>query len=124
MGEGRVGLRPEYIRQAVDASLQRLQTDYIDLYQSHDDDASVPLADTLGAFADLIAAGKVRAIGASNHSAPRLAEALRTSAELGLPRYESLQPLYNLYDRAVLERDRSEERRVGKECRSRWSPYH
>src|SRR5256885_12983415 len=111
MGEGRVGLRPEYIRQAVDASLQRWQTDSIDLYQSHDDAASVPLADTLGAFADLIAAGKVRAIGASNHSAPRLAEALRTSAELGLPRYESLQPLYNLYDRAVLERDlaRSEE---------------
>jgi aryl-alcohol dehydrogenase-like predicted oxidoreductase len=95
MGHGKVGLRPEYIRQAVDASLQRLQTDYIDLYQSHDDDAGVPLADTLGAFADLIAAGKVRAIGASNHSAPRLAEALRTSAELGLPRY----------DRAVLERD-------------------
>jgi aryl-alcohol dehydrogenase-like predicted oxidoreductase len=89
MGHGKVGLRPEYIRQAVDASLQRLQTDYIDLYQSHDDDAGVPLADTLGAFADLIAAGKVRAIGASNHSAPRLAEALRTSAELGLPRYES-----------------------------------
>jgi aryl-alcohol dehydrogenase-like predicted oxidoreductase len=105
MGHGKVGLRPEYIRQAVDASLQRLQTDYIDLYQSHDDDAGVPLADTLGAFADLIAAGKVRAIGASNHSAPRRAEALRTSAELRLPRYESLQPLYNLYDRAVLERD-------------------
>jgi aryl-alcohol dehydrogenase-like predicted oxidoreductase len=103
MGDGKVGLRPEYIRQAVDASLKRLQTDHIDLYQSHDDDASVPLADTLGAFADLIAAGKVRAIGASNHSAPRLAEALRTSARLGLPRYESLQPLYNLYDRAVME---------------------
>ncbi|MBO9678233.1 aldo/keto reductase [Paenacidovorax monticola] len=103
MGDGKVGLRPEYIRQAVDASLQRLQTDYIDLYQSHDDDQSVPLSETLEAFADLIKAGKVRAIGASNYSAPRLAEALETSQHLGLPRYESLQPLYNLYDRAVFE---------------------
>ena len=103
MGDGKVGLRPEYIRQAVDASLQRLQTDYIDLYQSHDDDQSVPLSETLEAFADLIKAGKVRAIGASNYSAPRLAEALETSQHLGLPRYESLQPLFNLYDRAVFE---------------------
>lgn len=103
MGDGKVGLRPEYIRQAVDASLQRLQTDYIDLYQSHDDDQSVPLSETLEAFADLIKAGKVRAIGASNYSAPRLAEALETSQHLGLPRYESLQPLYNLYDRAMFE---------------------
>jgi len=103
MGDGRVGLKPAYIRQAVEDSLRRLQTDYIDLYQSHDDDASVPLADTLAAYADLIKAGKVRAIGASNHTAPRLAEALKTSQQLGLPRYESLQPLYNLYDRAVFE---------------------
>jgi aryl-alcohol dehydrogenase-like predicted oxidoreductase len=103
MGDGKVGLRPEYIRQAVDASLRRLQTDYIDLYQSHDDDQSVPLSETLEAFADLIKAGKVRAIGASNYTAPRLAEALETSQYLGLPRYESLQPLYNLYDRAVFE---------------------
>jgi aryl-alcohol dehydrogenase-like predicted oxidoreductase len=105
MGDGKVGLRPAYIRQAVEDSLRRLQTDHIDLYQSHDDDPSVPLADTLGAFADLIQAGKVRAIGASNFTAPRLAEALQTSERLGLPRYESLQPLYNLYDRAVFERD-------------------
>ncbi|KAF1047974.1 aldo/keto reductase [Xylophilus sp.] len=105
LGDGKVGLRPEYIRQAVDASLKRLQTDYIDLYQSHDDDRSVPLEDTLGAFADLIQAGKVRAIGASNHSGARLAEALETSKRLGLPRYESLQPLYNLYDRAGYETD-------------------
>lgn len=103
MGDGKVGLRPAYIRQAVEASLQRLQTDHIDLYQSHDDDTTVPLADTLGAYADLIRAGKVRAIGASNYSAARLQDALQTSERLGLPRYESLQPLFNLYDRAVFE---------------------
>ncbi len=103
MGDGKVGLRPAYIRQAVEASLQRLQTDHIDLYQSHDDDTTVPLADTLGAYADLIRSGKVRAIGASNYSAARLQEALQTSERLGLPRYESLQPLFNLYDRAVFE---------------------
>ncbi len=105
MGDGKKGLRPEYIRQAVEASLQRLQTDHIDLYQSHDDDANVPLADTLQAYAELIAAGKVRAIGASNYSAPRLLEALQTSQKLGLPRYESVQPLFNLYDRAVFEKE-------------------
>lgn len=105
MGDGKVGLRPEYIRQAVEASLKRLQTDRIDLYQSHDDDASVPLADTLGAYDDLIKAGKVRAIGASNFTAARLAEALATSERLGLVRYESLQPLFNLYDRAVFEKE-------------------
>ncbi|VTU29190.1 aldo/keto reductase [Variovorax sp. RA8] len=103
MGEEKKGLSPAYIRQAVDASLRRLQTDHIDLYQSHDDDADTPLADTLGAFAELIKAGKVRAIGASNYSAPRLAEALDVAERQGLPRYESLQPLYNLYDRAVFE---------------------
>lgn len=103
MGEDRKGLSPAYIRRAVDASLKRLQTDHIDLYQSHDDDAETPLADTLGAFAELIKAGKVRAIGASNYSAPRLAEALDVAERQGLPRYESLQPLYNLYDRAVFE---------------------
>jgi len=103
MGDGQVGLRPAYIRQAVEASLRRLQTDRIDLYQSHKDDPEVPQADTLGTYADLIREGKVRAIGASNFSAPRLREALETSARLGLPRYESLQPLFNLYDRAVYE---------------------
>ncbi|HEY0201489.1 MAG TPA: aldo/keto reductase, partial [Burkholderiaceae bacterium] len=103
MGNGKVGLAPAYIRQAVDASLQRLQTDYIDLYQSHDDDASVPLEDVLGTYGELIRAGKVRAIGASNYSGARLAQALAVSAQHQLPRYESLQPLYNLYDRAEYE---------------------
>lgn len=103
MGPGKVGLKPAYLREAVEASLKRLQTDRIDLYQSHDDDADTPLEDTLGAFADLIREGKVRAIGASNFTAPRLAAALDTSERLGLPRYESLQPLYNLHDRAVFE---------------------
>ncbi|RZL92516.1 MAG: aldo/keto reductase [Variovorax sp.] len=103
MGEGRRGLSPAYIRAAVDSSLKRLKTDHIDLYQAHEDDADTPLEDTLGAFAELIKAGKVRAIGASNYSAPRLAEALDVAEREGLPRYESLQPLYNLYDRAVFE---------------------
>ena len=103
MGDDKVGLAPAYIRSAVEASLKRLQTDVIDLYQSHDDDATVPLADTLGAYAELIEAGKVRAIGASNFSAPRLSEALAVSAKFGLPRYESLQPLYNLVERPAYE---------------------
>lgn len=103
MGDGKEGLSAAYIREAVDASLTRLKTDHIDLYQSHDDDAGTPLEETMEAFAALIKAGKVRAIGASNFSAPRLAEALDVSERLGLPRYESLQPLYNLYDRAVFE---------------------
>ena len=103
MGEGKVGLSPAYIRQAVDASLKRLKTDHIDLYQSHDDDPDTPIADSLGAFGELIKAGKVRAIGASNYTAPRLQQALDIAERQGLPRYESLQPLYNLYDRAVFE---------------------
>ncbi len=105
MGPDHVGLKPAYIRLAVEDSLRRLQTDCIDLYQSHDDDANTPMHDTLGAFDALIKAGKVRAIGASNFTAPRLALALETSEKQGLARYESLQPLYNLYDRAVFEDD-------------------
>jgi aryl-alcohol dehydrogenase-like predicted oxidoreductase len=103
MGGDHKGLSRRWIRQAVHDSLRRLQTDRIDLYQSHDDDTTTPLEESLGAFAELIAEGKVRAIGASNYAAPRLAEALATSARLGLPRYESLQPLYNLMDRAAYE---------------------
>ena len=103
MGDANVGLAKGYIRSAVEASLKRLQTDVIDLYQSHDDDAATPLAETLGAYADLIREGKVRAIGASNFTAARLTEALAVSRTLGLPRYESLQPLYNLVERAAFE---------------------
>jgi aryl-alcohol dehydrogenase-like predicted oxidoreductase len=97
------GLSKAYISREVEESLQRLQTDYIDLYQSHIDDASVPLEETLEAYAQLIKQGKVRAIGASNYGADRLAEALNVSKQHGLPRYESLQPNYNLYDRAGYE---------------------
>ena len=97
------GLSAAHIKSAVEASLKRLNTDYIDLYQAHADDPSVPLEETLGAFADLIKAGKVRAIGASNYSAERLAEALKVSKAHGLPRYESLQPHYNLYERSHFE---------------------
>jgi aryl-alcohol dehydrogenase-like predicted oxidoreductase len=103
MGDGKVGLKPAYIRQAVEDSLRRLQTDHIDLYQAHKDDEDTPLEDTLEAFAKLIQEGKVRVIGASNYSAARLQQALETSKRLGIPRYETLQPLYNLYDRATFE---------------------
>jgi aryl-alcohol dehydrogenase-like predicted oxidoreductase len=105
MGGGKKGLSKAYIRSAVEDSLRRLQTDYIDLYQSHRDDPNTPQQETLEAYAELIQAGKVRAIGASNFSAARLKGALDLSASLGLPRYESLQPKYNLYDRAEYERD-------------------
>jgi aryl-alcohol dehydrogenase-like predicted oxidoreductase len=97
------GLSPVNIHDAVDGSLQRLQVDCIDLYFSHQDDASVLMAETLGAFARLIEAGKVRAIGASNFSADRLADALEVSRQLGLPRYECLQPEYNLVSRQGYE---------------------
>ena len=103
MGDGRKGLAPKRIREAVEQSLRRLRTDRIDLYQAHYDDADTPLADVLGTFGELIAAGKVRAIGASNYTAARLRAALATSERHGLPRYESLQPHYNLYDRPDYE---------------------
>ena len=103
MGENDKGLSRAYIRRAVNASLRRLKTEVIDLYQSHDDDAATPLEETLTTFAELIKEGKVRAIGASNYSGPRLALALETSRRLGVPRYESLQPLYNLVEREPYE---------------------
>jgi aryl-alcohol dehydrogenase-like predicted oxidoreductase len=99
------GLSPVNILQAVDGSLQRLQTDYIDLYQAHEDDGSVPMAETLGAFARLMEAGKVRVIGASNFTADRFADALTVSRQNNLPRYESLQPEYNLVSRAEYEKE-------------------
>ena len=98
------GLSKAYILQAVEASLQRLQTDYIDLYQSHIDDGT-PLEETLGAYQTLIEQGKVRAIGASNHTAARMSEAVGISAAKKLPRFETLQPHYNLYERTDYERD-------------------
>jgi len=97
------GLSRAHIMRAVEDSLRRLQTDYIDLYQSHVDDADTPLEETLGAFAELIRQGKVRAIGASNYDAVRLTQALDLAQRDGLPRYDSLQPLYNLYDRSGYE---------------------
>ncbi|MGA9026689.1 MAG: aldo/keto reductase [Steroidobacteraceae bacterium] len=100
---GRKGLSAAHITRSAEDSLRRLRTDYIDLYFSHCDDASVPMEETLGAYQRLIAAGKVRAIGASNFTAARLAEALDASGRHGLPRYEALQPQYNLYERAGYE---------------------
>jgi len=103
MGPGRKGLSKAYILRSAEDSLRRLQTDYIDLYQSHTDDAETPFEETLGAYEELIQQGKVRAIGASNYKADRLAAALAVSKKTGLPRYESLQPNYNLYQRADYE---------------------
>jgi aryl-alcohol dehydrogenase-like predicted oxidoreductase len=103
MAPEKKGLSHSYIKQAAEDSLKRLQTDYIDLYQAHSDDPSTPLEETLGAFAELIKDGKVVAIGASNYTAERLDEALKVGQYNGWPRYESLQPEYNLYDRAGFE---------------------
>jgi aryl-alcohol dehydrogenase-like predicted oxidoreductase len=99
-GQGK-GLSPDWIARACDASLARLGIETIDLYQAHKDDETVPLAETLGAFARLMEAGKVRAIGSSNYSAARLKAALDVSAAEGLPRFESHQPVYNLMDRGI-----------------------
>jgi aryl-alcohol dehydrogenase-like predicted oxidoreductase len=99
------GLSKAYITARVEDSLKRLQTDYIDLYQSHADDKATPMEETLATYEQLIKQGKVRAIGASNFDAPRLAEALKTSAAKKLPRYDTLQPLYNLVERADFEKE-------------------
>jgi aryl-alcohol dehydrogenase-like predicted oxidoreductase len=105
MGPGRKGLSKAYIRQAVEDSLRRLRTDHIDLYQSHYDDPETPIEETLEAYAELIRAGKVRAIGASNFTAERLSQSLEVAECTGLPRYECLQPEFNLYDRGAYEGD-------------------
>ncbi|MEZ0259982.1 MAG: aldo/keto reductase, partial [Alphaproteobacteria bacterium] len=103
MGPDKKGLSKKHILQSCDESLKRLQTDYIDLYQSHTDDETAPVDETLEAYQTLIKAGKVRAIGASNFSAARLQQSLETAKKHGLPMYQSLQPEYNLYDRAKYE---------------------
>jgi aryl-alcohol dehydrogenase-like predicted oxidoreductase len=103
MGPAGKGLSRAHILRSAENSLNRLQTDYIDLYQSHTDDTSVPFEETLGTYAELIKQGEVRAIGASNYSAKRLAEAIAVSKINGLPRYESLQPKYSLVERADYE---------------------
>jgi aryl-alcohol dehydrogenase-like predicted oxidoreductase len=105
MGDGKQGLAPQYIEKAVEASLRRLQTDRIDLYQSHKDDEKTLLEDTLGAFDRLIQQGKVRFIGASNYTGARLRDALETSKWKNLARYETLQPHYNLIERENYETD-------------------
>ncbi|HEY4964879.1 MAG TPA: aldo/keto reductase [Puia sp.] len=101
MGPGKTGLSGKYIRQAVEDSLKRLQTDFIDLYQSHDDDLQTPMEETLGTYTDLIGEGKIRAIGASNFTAERLTKSLDVSKAHNYARYETLQPAYNLYDRRI-----------------------
>ena len=101
----RQGLSRQYMLQAVEDSLRRLQTDYIDLYQAHRDDPNTPLEETMAAFNDLVQQGKVRFIGASNYSAARLAEALKVSDQHGYARFQSLQPPYSLVNREEYKRD-------------------
>ncbi|MDP3241347.1 MAG: aldo/keto reductase, partial [Reyranella sp.] len=103
MGLPSGALSAKNIKESVDASLKRLNTDRIDLFQSHKDDKDTPQEETLSTYAELIKAGKIRCIGASNFDAPRLAEAAKIAKEKGLPRYESLQPHYNLMERGLFE---------------------
>jgi aryl-alcohol dehydrogenase-like predicted oxidoreductase len=103
MGPNQKGLSKTYIFRAAEDSLQRLRTDYIDLYQSHCDDADTPMEETLAAYGQLIQQGKIRVIGASNFGAERLLQSLQVSRQKGYPGYQSLQPFYNLYDRAEYE---------------------
>jgi len=103
MGPGKKGLSARYIEEEVEASLKRLQIDVIDLYLSHWPDETTPYAETLGAYQRLIAKGKIRFCGASNLNADQLAAALAASKANGLPRYEVLEPEYNLYDRSRFE---------------------
>lgn len=103
MGDGKKGLKKAYILQAVEDSLSRLKTDYIDLYQTHFDDVETPVDETLEAYAQLVKDGKVRYIGTSNMTPERLMQSLQVSAQKGFPVYQSVQPHYNLYDRAGYE---------------------
>jgi len=103
MGDGKKGLSKSHILRSAEDSLRRLQTDYIDLYQSHIDDPDIPMEESLGAYAELIKQGKVRAIGASNHKAERFTTALETGRKSGLPAYQTLQPNYSLIERAEYE---------------------
>ena len=103
MPGGRKGLARGYIAQAVEDSLRRLQTDHIDLYQAHAEDPATPIEETLEAFSRLVRDGKVRAIGASNYSAESLDKAAQAAKSAGTPRYETLQPGYNLYTRREYE---------------------
>lgn len=103
MGDSSQGLKKSYILAQVEDSLRRLRTDYIDLYQSHQDDASTPMEETLEAYDELVRSGKVRAIGASNFTAERLAASLELSESRGFPSYVSLQPHYNLMERKDYE---------------------
>ena len=103
MGPDLKGLKKAYILKSVEQSLERLQTDYVDLYQSHRDDPDTPVEETLGAYAELIAKGKVRVIGASNFTAERMAQSLQASRQHGWPQYQCLQPHYNLCERADYE---------------------
>src|SRR5690606_17803555 len=105
MGEGKKGLSAKYISEAVEASLKRLKTDYIDLYQSHYDDKETPVSETMEAFDKLIKEGKVRYIGASNLSAARILESNNFARENNFSPYISLQPLYNLFDRYTFEKE-------------------
>jgi len=105
MGEGKKGLSRKYITRAVEDSLKRLQTDYIDLYQSHEDDLDTPLLETMETFTDLVIQGKVRAIGASNFSGARLREAISVSLDNNLEPYQCFQPEYNLYARQQYEKE-------------------
>ena len=105
MGPGKKGTSKKYIFEAVEDSLRRLQTDYIDLYQSHWPDPATPYEESLEAYAQLLKEGKIRAFGCSNFSAEQLTASLEASKQHNLPNYQTLQPLYNLYDRQVFEKD-------------------
>jgi aryl-alcohol dehydrogenase-like predicted oxidoreductase len=104
-GTDKKSLSKDYILKSVEGSLKRLKTDYIDLYQSHYDDADTPIQESLEAYDQLIREGKVRWIGASNFSAARLAESLDIAQKLSLPKYQTFQPEYNLYKRAGYEKE-------------------